>query len=1134
MAALQKLDIDKFMPEPKEVFANPENYWEFITLKSDSDFEGQHFDRKEVVRLDTGGNVTSSQLDKIRDHITECVSAFANRNISGGLLVLGISTQGKVEGINHLQEKQLNRLTNINDLLLNQSTQVRLFDCEDDSGSSNRIILLYTPHTEQGLCQTLGNFPKAWTRQGVQNIPLNHEQIAQLRRDKKFVDFEQEYCSQYDADDLDRGVLQEFCRVYLENAEYEYSDEQLLYHTGALIKDGSQYAFTKAGFLFFASNPQRLMPWSYIRLLRFETTSENKANRGLPTFEKSFSGSITQQIRALRTFFKESGFFKLYQKRNPDGGFIEEPEYPYIAVDEAIVNAVAHREYAMNLPIECEYYKDAFIVYNSGRILQRDHNVPKHFSLSNTSLVSTPRNPRIIEWLKLMRDKDGAAFVRALSEGTKRMRDEMFRLNLQAPEYTTSAAQTTVILFSNAAEREAKLQSTAASSTTEFTNLFQLEITSNDQQNLDIKSFQNFQKGILVSLRDSLAADDWYIDSLSFSRLIAHKRGVAITQLREIAEFVRFYPAYSFQIRHYWSHYYLCIDYTLEVKNIQNGSDLLKYFQPSELVAKTAIVQWQGWQRGKIISLDSEWCCIYLFEFEREELVASNKVIPNLSTASMQQVLERQGVQFNLSQAIKEHSLASKLGASKIREEKTRAIASEISQSVFPLVYGNLHITLQPTPVQLPRQNYVAQGLRVKSLLEPRVEFNHHHKSSDIREGITKFGAYDNSPKTIELVPICTFQQRDGMAALIERLKTGKYKYRGSERTFSTRFTYNSIIAISSPEKTLDECERLLKEHPEWIGQESLSRLFLIYIPQKGYSLDDENSPYYCVKRFLLEKGIPCQMVNTPILLNPDWKDLNLALDIVTKCGVTPWVLPDAIPDADFLVGLSYTQSSRRGSERLMGYANVFNQYGRWEFYSGNTQTFAYSDRTKYFQSLIQKTLERLSLSETPHIYFHYSAKFSREDRKAILDAARSVRPQGTYSFVWINTHHNLRLYDSRVETDGSLSRGSYVITSPNQIYLSTTGYNVYRKALGTPKPLEINIWTEQPSGVPNSAPDLKALAVQILSLTKLNWASTDSLCAEPITTKYAGDIAYLTNAFLRQNQSFSLHPTLEKTPWFI
>jgi hypothetical protein len=60
-------------------------------------------------------------------------------------------------------------------------------------------------------------------------------------------------------------------------------------------------------------------------------------------------------------------------------------------------------------------------------------------------------------------------------------------------------------------------------------------------------------------------------------------------------------------------------------------------------------------------------------------------------------------------------------------------------------------------------------------------------------------------------------------------------------------------------------------------------------------------------------------------------------------------------------------------------------------------------------------------------------------------------------------------------------------------------------------------------------------LANQVLSLTKLNWASTDSLCAEPITTKYAGGIAYLTAAFLRQNAGiFHLHPVLERTPWFI
>jgi hypothetical protein len=216
-----------------------------------------------------------------------------------------------------------------------------------------------------------------------------------------------------------------------------------------------------------------------------------------------------------------------------------------------------------------------------------------------------------------------------------------------------------------------------------------------------------------------------------------------------------------------------------------------------------------------------------------------------------------------------------------------------------------------------------------------------------------------------------------------------------------------------------------------------------------------------------------------------------------------------------------------------MGYANVFNEYGRWCFYQGGTGAFAYDERTNYFRNLTTETLSRLPLSETPSIYFHYSAKFSRDDRAAILEAARRIRPRGRYAFVWINSQHGVRFFDRRTETDGSLGRGCYVVSAPDQLYLSTTGYNSYRRALGTPITLELNVDSYTPDGRV-SDPDLRALAVQILSLTKLNWASTDALCGEPITTKYAGDIAYLTQAFLRQEGTFQLHPTLMNTPWFI
>ena len=82
------------MYEAKDVFDNPGKYWNFLTLDSDSDFEDQYFDRKEACRPDGSGKVSSNNLKKLTEHIIECVSAFANTNLAGGLLVLGISSVG--------------------------------------------------------------------------------------------------------------------------------------------------------------------------------------------------------------------------------------------------------------------------------------------------------------------------------------------------------------------------------------------------------------------------------------------------------------------------------------------------------------------------------------------------------------------------------------------------------------------------------------------------------------------------------------------------------------------------------------------------------------------------------------------------------------------------------------------------------------------------------------------------------------------------------------------------------------------------------------------------------------------------------------------------------------------------------
>jgi len=298
-----KIGSDKMSkPTPIDVFADPSKHWPFLTAPSDDEFEDDHFDRKEAGHIGTDGRASRNQVHNVIDLVTECISAFANSNIEGGLLVLGIARNGSVKGVNHLEEAQRNCILNFDTLLVNQSAQAKLYDCKDKNEVANQILLIFTPYTERAICETPGPNPKTWTRSGPQNIPVSQAKRDWLRQHKRIVDFENTFLCDFNLADVDQQVLSAFRRVFLSDDTRQMNDEELLLKTGALIRTDKGLAFTNAGVLFFASNPQRFFACAHIRLLRFNAKSEDRNNRGLPTLDKPFTGPITKQIRdALRS-----------------------------------------------------------------------------------------------------------------------------------------------------------------------------------------------------------------------------------------------------------------------------------------------------------------------------------------------------------------------------------------------------------------------------------------------------------------------------------------------------------------------------------------------------------------------------------------------------------------------------------------------------------------------------------------------------------------------------------------------------------------------------------------------------------------------------------------------------------------
>ena len=1119
---------------PKAVFDNPDQFIEFFKSPT---FEGQYFDRKEVKK--EGENA----IKNVANGIIECVSGFANYNVDGGLIAIGISNSGIIEGIDHLTEDQRNtKLLGALEKLKHHATLSREISATKNDGTQVTILLLYTPYTYTGICETEEANPKGYKRQGPKCIQLTDTDKDQLKRDKKIVNFESQLCEVFHEEYLDQDVVEEFKRAFLENRDSrrDYSTKEILLAAGALSKDlvGTLY-FTNAGYLFFAANPRRVISSAFIRLLKYNNSYENYVNPGTATFDRDIDGALPELIKKIRAFIKESAFFNVYTYRKPDGGFVEEPEYPTITIDEAIVNAVVHREYASNVPIRCIAYKDAFVVQNSGRVLQDAHRVPNQFSLKENELEHYPRNPKIVEWLRLLKDNDGSPFVRALSEGTKTMNEEMQKLGLPSPIYKTEN-RTNVILYNNALDREERFKLTEEQPSSEFGNFFKVIF----DKNITALGFNNktIKSELLKTLRDALSAQGWYIDKFSHSRMTVHQRGYSYETTSKVDKICKIFQAFVLQFKDYGDNLYLVIDYKAELKNVLSLTEVSKAISLNE---RNSIVNYKGkWVGGKVTNIiNRSQSNVYIYDYEQVFEVNNDKIIPNLSKSEISLILKNQNITYDLDTKLKEFALASQMNSIKVRADKTIYAATTLLKDIMPIKYKNFSFTIIGSPTYLLQPNLrsandVTKPLTVfQDIVEPVVEFNLQHKDADILNGLTRFGAYNHHEQIIEIIPVCLTTERSLMQKLIERLVSGKYKFPGIERTFGVKLTYSAIHTIDSYSELLDECKRLVNNNVSWQGDhntdETLPRIFLVSLPEKIFSTDDINSPYYSIKEFLFEKGIPCQMIDAPTLSNPDFKDLNLCLNITAKCGRKPWVLPERLADADFFIGLSYTSNSQsKNSEKYMGFANVFDPFGKWQFYKGNTKAFDFDQRHKYFRELIQETLSDLSLNETPSLHFHYSAKFSREDINVILETAREIKPLGRFSFVWINDSHIIRLYDSLAQTNGSLSRGSYMITSRNQFYLSTTGNNIYKKSLGTPRMLEINV--KEIGKTESGLIDYRLYAKQILSLTKLNWASTQALCGEPITIKYAHDIAYLTEKFIQRRGKFTLHPVLEKSPWFI
>ena len=97
------------------------------------------------------------------------------------VVVLGISSQGIVKGIDHLSEAQRNSLLNFSTFLHHQVAEVKFYQYAINDNDTKTICLIFVPSTVNGICETPGSNPRAWVRRGSQNIPMSQDIRARIR-----------------------------------------------------------------------------------------------------------------------------------------------------------------------------------------------------------------------------------------------------------------------------------------------------------------------------------------------------------------------------------------------------------------------------------------------------------------------------------------------------------------------------------------------------------------------------------------------------------------------------------------------------------------------------------------------------------------------------------------------------------------------------------------------------------------------------------------------------------------------------------------------------------------------------------------------------------------------------------------
>jgi hypothetical protein len=534
------------------------------------------------------------------------------------------------------------------------------------------------------------------------------------------------------------------------------------------------------------------------------------------------------------------------------------------------------------------------------------------------------------------------------------------------------------------------------------------------------------------------------------------------------------------------------------------------------------------------------WCRIIDVRTGTEEMIQASRAYLEPRPEIIRSVLQELGSSFDVVKFQREKSFLSSPFASKERFKKTQEIVRDylVGQTqVFPLLIGEFRVDIDPDPIPV-----VGAGFpRARQLVEPALLFDKADSSAVHLQaywGLRTFGPFTKDMPVIRLALLGTRSGVQILRDLVGQMNRGTRVMSGGMRQF-----FNTRLEVVDREVLASDTSESYIQGSEALGARGERRgdvdVVLVHLTKRTQDFELD-TPYYNAKAILLRYGLPSQMVTPPALADPQWIHANLASAIFAKAGGWPWVLATDIPDFDMILGLelsaAISKTKRAGSRpRYIGYANVFDEQGRWMFFESTSQLYDFGKHQEQLADLVGIAVDRYEKvrGRRPYsIAIHYYKRFGEEEMELVTEVLRDKIGDHRTAFITVDKSHPMRLYDIQIR-DGSFPRGHYAQLSDTEFLLSTTGHTeLARKRLGTPEVLKVAVKQS-----PEPFVSIDSIASQVLALTRLNYKTLTPIVGEPVTLLFASLVASFTAVFSEyQWKEAKAKPSskLDTVPWFL